>query len=157
MTGQGTVEAIHLAPAAGASVEARDSVEAVAGRGLRGDRYFAEAGTFSGRAGGGREITLIESEAVDAIAREADVDLAPGEHRRNVTTRGVALNHLVDEQFRVGDAVCLGVRLCEPCSHLQSLVGQPDVLPALVHRGGLRAEIAEGGSIAVGDAVSRIE
>lgn len=157
MTGRGRVEAVHVATEAEAAVEARESVDAVAGRGLRGDRYFDESGSFSGHEGGGRDLTLIEAEAVDAIAREADVHLEPGAHRRNVTTTGVALNHLVDERFRVGDAVCRGVRLCEPCAHLQSLVGQDDVLPALVHRGGLRADVLEGGPITVGDPVHRLE
>ena len=156
MTGEGTVEAIHVAPEAEAPVEPSESVEAVAGRGLRGDRYFEEAGTFSDHEGGGRNLTLVESEAIDAIAREADVHLDPGEHRRNVTTAGVALNHLVGERFRVGEAVCLGIRLCEPCAHLQSLVGEEQVLPALVHRGGLRADVVEGGSIAVGDAIRQL-
>lgn len=156
MTGRGTVQAVHVAPEAEAAVEALDSVDAVAGRGLRGDRYFDASGTFSGREGGGRDLTLVETEAVDAIAREADVHLEPGAHRRNVTTSGVALNHLVGERFRVGGAVCRGVRLCEPCAHLQSLAGE-DVLPALVHRGGLRADVLEGGTIAVGDPVHRIE
>lgn len=138
-----------------AAVEARESVD-VAERGLRGDRYVEEAGTYSGQGGGGRDLTLVEAEAVDAIAREADVHLGPGEHRRNVTTAGVALDHLVGERLRVGDAVCRGVRLCEPCAHLRSLVGRADVLPALVHRGGLRADVIEGGTVVVGDPVHRI-
>ena len=154
MTGQGTVVAIHVAPEAAAPVEGVDAVEAVAGRGLRGDRYFDEAGTFSGVAGGGRHLTLVEAEAIEAIEREADVALAPGAHRRNLTTRGVALNHLVGERFRVGDVVCEGVRLCEPCAHLQSLT-EDGVLDALVHRGGLRADVLEGGTIRVGDEVGR--
>lgn len=152
MNGPGTVEAIHVAPDAGTPMEPLESVEAVAGRGLRGDRYFAEEGTFSGRAGGGREITLVEAEAVEAIEREAGVTLGFDEHRRNVTTRDAALNHLVGERFRVGDAVCEGVRLCEPCSHLESLTAE-GVLDALVHRGGLRADVREGGRIRVGDAI----
>lgn len=156
MTGRGTVEGLYVAPEAGAAVEARESVDAVAGRGLRGDRYFDESGSFSDLEGDGRDLTLIEAEAIEAMAREADVDLEPGEHRRNVVTSGVALNHLVGERFRVGGAVCRGARLCEPCAHLQSLSGKA-VLPALVHRGGLRADLLEGGPIAVGDPVNRLD
>lgn len=155
MTGIGTVDAIHIAPAGGAEVQAVDSVEGVSGRGLRGDRYFDGTGTFYETVKTGRDITVIEKEAIEAIEREAGIVLDPGEHRRNVTTRDVALNHLVNQRFRIGGVVCRGVRLCEPCSHLESLTvtGTSD---ALVHRGGLRADIVESGMISVGDSVEPV-
>ncbi|WP_267639954.1 MOSC domain-containing protein [Haloarchaeobius amylolyticus] len=146
----GTVESIHIARESGDPVETVETVEAVAGAGLRGDRYFDESGTFSD--GTPRGITLIEVEAIEAAERDYDISLDPGEHRRNVTTRGVALNHLVDAEFRVGDAVCRGVELCEPCSYLESLT-EDGVASSLVHRGGLRAEIIETGTLSVGDGV----
>ena len=149
----GTVEAIHIAPEAASAVESRDSVEAVAGRGLRGDRYFQEAGTFTGVEGGGRHLTLIETEAVVAIEQEAGIELEPGEHRRNLTTSGIALNHLVDREFSIGEARFMGIRLCEPCTHLQSLTGKDEIISALLHRGGLRADIVESGTIGVGDRI----
>ena len=152
-----SVEAIHIAPVAADEVEARDAVEAVAGRGLVGDRYFDGSGTFArwerdADRPPGYQLTLIEAEAVEAIEREAEIALAPGEHRRNITTRNVPLNHLVDRRFRIGDVVCIGVRLCEPCAHLQSLT-EPGTLDALVHRGGLRADILEDGTIRRGDRI----
>lgn len=152
----GTVDSIHVAPEATEPVEPRDSVEAVAGKGLRGDRYFDAEGTFSNAEDGGNELTLVEREAITAIEREAGIELAPGEHRRNVTTTDVALNHLVGERFRVGEVVCRGVRLCEPCDHLEALTTD-GVLGALTHRGGLRADIVEGGVVNVGDPVERVE
>ena len=163
MTGTGTLEAIYVAPEAEAEMEQKETIEAIAGRGLRGDRYFSGEGTFSDsgceRAGereeSGRDLTLVEGEALDAIAREADVHLDPGTHRRNLTTRGVALNHLVGERFRVGEVLCRGDRLCEPCPHLAALTVK-EALPALVHRGGLRVDILESGTIRIGDTVSRL-
>ena len=150
MNGTGTVTALHTAPAAEAPMEAHDVVDAVAGRGLRGDRYFHGEGTFSDVPRGGLEITFTEAEAIEAIRREADIDLGFDEHRRNVTTRDAALNHLVGRRFRVGDAVCEGIRLCEPCNHLRKLTVE-GIEDALVHRGGLRAEVVESGQILVGD------
>ncbi|MFB6122716.1 MAG: MOSC domain-containing protein [Haloferacaceae archaeon] len=129
------------------------SRRAVAGAGLRGDRYFDATGTFSDVPGGGRDLTLVEAEALAAVEREAGISLSFADHRRNLTTRGVALNHLVERRFRVGDVVCEGVRLCEPCSRLESLT-EAGVGEALVHRGGLRADIVDGGTIRVGDGVS---
>jgi MOSC domain-containing protein YiiM len=151
MTGTGTVEGVFVTPESGDELHARDEVEALAGRGLRGDRYFDEADEGSA----GFDLTLIELEAVEAAEREGGLSLAPGEHRRNVETRGIALNHLVGERFRVGEVVCRGVELCEPCAHLQRLT-QDGVLQSLVHRGGLCAEIVEGGVIRPGDTVERL-
>lgn len=154
-TGRGTVVAIHIAPEAGVDVQRRERVDAVAGRGLRGDRYFAGEGTYSASARDvPREMTLIESETLAALEREVSIELSPGAHRRNVTTEGVALDRLVGERFRVGDAVCEGVELCEPCSYLERLLGIDELYDALVHRGGIRARIVESGSIAVGDEVA---
>ena len=150
MKGTGTVEAIHVAPEAEAPMDERREVEAVAGKGLRGDRYFEAEGTFSDSPRGGLELTLVEAEAIEAVRREVDLDLDYADHRRNVTTRDAALNHLVGERFRVGAAVCVGVRLCEPCDHLESLT-EEGVVGGLTHRGGLRAEILDGGLIRTGD------
>lgn len=150
----GTVEFIHVASEGGGTPESQDCVEAVAGEGLRGDRYFADAGTFSDSDRDvPRDVTLIEAEALDAVEDDYDVDLDPGVHRRNLTVRGVALNHLVGRQFRVGDAVFEGAELCEPCSYLEQKLERDGVRKALVHRGGLRCAVVESGEIDVGDRV----
>ena len=153
----GTVVAIHVAPASGAPVESRDRVAAVADRGLRGDRYFSDAGTFSASASETpRDVTLIEREALDAVEEDYGVALEPGEHRRNLTVEGVVLDHLVGERFRVGAAVFEGTERCEPCSYLENLLERRGVREALVHRGGLRARIVESGAFARDDAVARL-
>jgi MOSC domain-containing protein YiiM len=154
MTSDGTVRAIHVAPEQGAPVESRESVTAEAGAGLRGDRYFDAEGTFASR--DGSDLTLIEQEALDAVEADYDIALEPGVHRRNVTTEGIALNHLVGERFRVGEAVCVGTELCEPCSYLERHLEREGIREALVHRGGLRARILEGGTVAVGDTVAAL-
>jgi len=145
----GVVRAIHVAAEQGDPVEPRETVRAVAGRGLRGDRYFDGTGTFADRAGS--DLTLIEREALAAVERDHGLDLDPGVHRRNLTTEGVALNHLVGERFRVGEAVCIGTEPCEPCAYLERHLGREGVREALVHRGGLRARVVDGGRIGVGD------
>jgi len=147
----GTVDSIHIAPAAKAPTSSVEQVEAVPGAGLVGDRYFLKQGTFF-KPEPAFELTLIEAEAIEAAAREDEVKLAAGEARRNVVTRDVPLNHLVGREFMIGVVRIRGIRLCEPCSHLQTLVGLP-VIKALRHRGGLRAQILTGGVIRVGDPV----
>jgi MOSC domain-containing protein YiiM len=150
---QGSVVSIQIAPAAAAPMVTVEQVEAVVGKGLAGDRYFHRAGTYSERAPlVGRQVTLIEAEAIEAIAREAGIEIPAAASRRNIATRGVPLNHLVGRRFRIGDVLLEGTRLCEPCTHLESL-SKPGMLKALVHRGGLRCDIVAGGHIKVGDVV----
>jgi len=130
---------------------------AVPGKGLAGDRYFGLAGTFSGpEPEPDHEVTLIEIESLEALQREYGIELEPRESRRNIVTRGVSLNHFVGRDFQVGEVKIRGLRLCEPCAHLQSLT-QPGVLKGLTHRGGLRAQILTAGTIRIGDAVTPSE
>src|SRR5262245_41863244 len=150
---RGQLVAIHTGARARAPLQAIVSVSAVAGHGLEGDRYFQKAGTFSKPSGPDREVTLIAIESIEALEREFGVALRPGESRRNLTTRGVPLNDLVGQTFRVGDVVLEGLRLCEPCSHLASLT-YPQVLPGLKGRGGLRARVVTGGVLRAGDSVT---
>jgi len=148
----GKVESIHLASGAKVPTHAVEQAEAIAGVGLEGDRYALKQGTFF-KPEPDFELTLIEAEALEALKRDYQVELTAGEARRNVVTRGVALNHLVGREFRIGEVKVRGIRLCEPCSHLQALAGRP-VIKGLLHRGGLRAQILSDGSIHVGDDVS---
>ena len=151
---QGRVESIHIAMSAEAPVRGVAEVTAIAGVGLEGDRYATRTGTFSAKPKPSRQITLIEAEAIEALERELGIVLAPGETRRNVITRGVALNHLVGFDFTVGEVRLHGHELCEPCGDLARMTGKPQILAGLVHRGGLRAEVLEGGVIRVGDLIS---
>jgi len=149
----GEVVSIHIAGKAQSTLVGLTEVHAEPGRGLEGDRYFTKTGTYSETPGTGRDVTLIESEVIEALDRESGIRLAPGESRRNITTRGVALNHLADREFRVGDVTLRGTRLCEPCDYLQKHTGNPGLLEALLHRGGLRCDIVVGGVIRVGDPI----
>jgi MOSC domain-containing protein YiiM len=151
----GQVEAIYIGAVREADLVPVERARAVAGRGLEGDRYCDERGTFSDRGRNGRDITLIEAEAIEGLARDAGIELSPGEARRNVLTRGVSLNDLVGKRFKVGEVECLGRRLCDPCSHLEGLT-RPGVLKGLARRGGLRADLVTDGWIAVGAPVREI-
>jgi MOSC domain-containing protein YiiM len=133
-------------------MRAVQQAEAIPGVGLEGDRYANRQGTFY-KPEPDFELTLIEAEAIEALRREYGVELAAGEARRNVVTRGVPLNHLVGREFRIGAVKIRGIRLCEPCDHLQGLTGRP-LIKGLRHRGGLRAQILSRGAISVADLIS---
>ena len=149
---QGALEAIFIAARAGERPQPAPEAELVPGRGVRGDRYFAGKGEFSDREGSGRDLTLIEAEAIEGLASEHGIEIDPEESRRNVLTRGIDLNDLVGRTFYVGEVECRGDRLCEPCNHLQELT-KPGVLRGLAGRGGLRADVLSEGTIRVGDQV----
>lgn len=153
MSHKGKVVAIYITPRGGAPMVEVSTVRAVTGKGLEGDRYADGLGTYSAQPGTGREVTLIEVETIESLAREYDVEMGPAETRRNLVTLGLPLNHLVGREFRVGDVTLRGTRLCEPCNHLETLT-LPGVRRGLIHRGGLRAEIINGGIIRAGDAAT---
>lgn len=155
-TKRGLVVSIHVTPVGGAPMDAVEEVRAVAGKGLEGDRYFEGKGFYSDHPGPEREVTLIEEETVEALNRGHNLTVTSGETRRNITTRGVALNHLVGREFRVGEVVLRGIELCEPCKHLVDVTGKRSLLPNLIHRGGLNAQVLEGGCIRSGDTVQEV-
>jgi MOSC domain-containing protein YiiM len=145
----GTVESIHVAAERRAMPDPHERVSVVAGRGIEGDYH-----SVPHEPGDGKDLTLIAAEAVERLADEHHIRLAPGESRRQVTTRGIDLNALVGKRFRVGEVEAVGVELCEPCMVLARLTGEFGVLRGLAHRGGLRADVVTGGRISVGDTVS---
>jgi MOSC domain-containing protein YiiM len=130
-------------------MESVDEIDVVRGIGVVGDRHALKPGEWD-ESHLGEELTLVEAEALENLARDHGIHLGPGESRRAVTTRGIALNPLVGRRFRVGEVVVEGVELCEPCSHLQGLLGKPVIAP-LVHRAGIRVLLVEDGKIRVGD------
>lgn len=148
---KGAVVSIHIAAAAKAPMTSVDEVHAVPGKGLKGDRYFKQAGTFS-KPLPDREVTLIEIEALEALQHDYGIALELGDGRRNIVTRGVPLNNLIGREFQVGEVTLRGLGPCEPCSHLEKLT-QKKLRRGLINRGGLRAQILTDGKIRVGDVV----
>jgi MOSC domain-containing protein YiiM len=147
----GSVEAIVVASRAEEAMMRVDRALAWAGRGLEGDRNLSPPDRWIGA---GNALTLIEAEAIEAVLEEHALDLRDGRSRRQLVTRGIPLNDLVGREFSVGSVRCRGVELCEPCLHLQQLLGRKDAIKAMVHRGGLRADILDGGMLSVGDPIT---
>ena len=163
MNPAGTVVSLHIAPAGMAPMTSVEEVYAVSGKGLEGDRYFSRIGTFSDQPGTGPGLAAVHgglgglmlnfpTTTMAALRRDYQIELAPGESRRNIVTRGVPLNHLVGIEFAVGAVMLRGARLCEPCSHLEKLT-RKGTMRGLIHRGGLRADIVTHGLIRVGDTI----
>ena len=153
---QGRLEAIYIGERKRADLHRVEEVRAVPGRGLAGDRYCQQQGTFTKPGEPDREVTLIEIEAIEALARDCGITLEPGQARRNLVTRGVPLNHLVGREFAVGEAMLRGLRLCEPCDHLEGLTAK-GVKTGLSHRGGLRAQVIREGIVRTGAGICPVD
>jgi MOSC domain-containing protein YiiM len=152
--GRGTIVEINISPEHKRLPEPVPKVRAAAGRGLEGDRNCLVK--RSPRPNRMEDLTLIATEALEALRAEHGIELSPAESRRNVATRGIDLNGLVGKRFRVGETECLGMDLCEPCNGLQRMT-QPGVLKGLVHRAGIYASILSDGEISVGDTIEVLD
>jgi len=141
----GRVTWIGVRPARRANVKAVDTVEAIAGHGLEGDRYAHD---------GDRQVTLIQAEhlaAVAAFVGRAAVD--PALLRRNIVVAGLNVLALKGRRFRVGNALLEATGPCEPCSRMEEALG-PGGYNAMRGHGGITARVLESGPIGVGDAVA---
>ena len=141
------VAGLYVADRAGEAVRSRQRVDVAIGVGVVGDRYALGTGHWSDPRWPDQQLTLVEGEVADRLG------LAAGLLRRNVVTRGVRLSDLVGARFRLGGAELRGVRPCDPCRHLEELLGRPGLVRELRGGGGLRAEVAAAGRIALGDRV----
>lgn len=148
----GVVAAIFVGPEAKQPMVSVGEVKALAGKGLEGDRYANGAGTFS-NGHPNNQLTLVEQEALAAAQRDYGMTVTGAETRRNLLTCGISVNHLVGREFRIGEVRVRGLKLCEPCGHLEKLTGK-EVVKTLRHRCGLRAEILTDGIIKVGDLIT---
>jgi MOSC domain-containing protein YiiM len=148
---EGRVEGIFIGPVTSGPLHEVPEVAAVAGMGLEGDRYYGD----HSQGEPGRDLTLIEAESLERLTEETGIVLAPGESRRQLTTRGVRLLELVGQRFFVGEVECLGIEDNPSCNHLQKLT-QPGVLRGLARSGGIRADIVGSGTIRTGDAIREV-
>lgn len=148
----GWVVSLYIAPRSGEAMISVPELHAVPDRGLEGDRFFHSSWSSVGRPD--KAVTLIEQESVSAAAAELKAELGAGDIRRNIVTRGVPLVQLLNKEFTIGGVVMRGLRLFEPCMHMETLSGVPGICRALVHRSGLKASILKEGVIRVRDSVS---
>ena len=127
-------------------------VRAFADRGLEGDRFFRQSWSAAKRPD--KAVSLIEEEVLEMAAAEHQIRIAGDKTRRNIITRGVPLIELLDREFIIGDVVMRGIRLFEPCAHLEKVSNVSGIFRALENRSGLKAAILSDGVIHTGDAIA---
>ena len=153
---RGFAVGLHTTPRAMLPMRSVTSLELVAGHGVQEDRYSVDRGYLSKKLYDlnlreQRDVTFFEHESLTALERDFGLKVSPEDHRRNVTTFGVPLNHLIGRRFRLGEAVLDGFFM-GPCQHLSDVVGQ-QITQLLVNRGGLQAAIVRGGTVRLGDEI----
>ncbi len=144
----GTISWVGLRPKRGEPMLAVAEANALAGKGLEGDRVVI------GARNGKRQITLIQAEHLDVIARlSGHPAVSPEVLRRNIVVAGINLIALRTLRFRIGDQVVLeGTGPCEPCSKMDVALGVGG-FQAMRGHGGITTRVLEGGIIRIGDAV----
>ena len=153
MNWSGKIVHMYIAEIGSAPMQRKETLRLISGVGVEGDRYATGRGHYSHNPSKDRQVTLIEIEALEAIRRDYGLTLEPKETRRNITTQGVPLNHLVDNSFRIGDVILKGIRLNVPCKYLEEITGK-SVYGPLVHRSGLNCEILKTGIVHCGDLIT---
>ena len=150
----GVVRHLHITARAFLPMRAMPELKLIEGLGIEGDRYMIgrEEGFYSHRPEEGRQVTLFEYETLVALKRDHNIELAPEEHRRNVTVAGVPLTHLVGRQFWLGETLLEATRLSIPCKHIEEITGKA-IFDPLINRSGLNCKILKGGTVRIGDAV----
>ena len=153
----GVVRYLHITPRAFLPMRSMGELRLVEGRGIEGDRYMIgrEEGFYSHKPEEGRQVTLFELETLVALKRDANIELGPEEHRRNVTVEGVPVTHLVGRRFWLGETLLEATRLSIPCRHIEEITGKA-IFDPLINRSGLNCKILRGGTIRVGDAVRNL-
>jgi MOSC domain-containing protein YiiM len=149
---RGEVVDIIIGPEELGPVRSVDEVEAVAGLGLKGDRYYKREKESKKVHDPSVEITLVELEGIKAAREESGLDITIEDLRRNIVTSGISLDPLVGHRFYVGDALVEALEENPPCRRLARIAGKP-LLKPLIGKAGIRGRIVEGGVIKKGDAI----
>jgi hypothetical protein len=149
---QGRVTTLLIGSEAKQPLKSVPSVEAVAGKGLVGDRYYFGRGSFNAPQFDPhvREVTLIAAEAIVECNQRLGTTLAPDDFRRNIVTEGIDPTTLKGKRFRIGEVTLRWVRSAPQCRYLSRKLGE-DMMAGLRGIGGIRAVIEAGGEIRVGD------
>ena len=110
-------------------------------------------GTYSKKPEPGRQLTIIESEELEALIK-IGLHCTSNQSRRNIISRGISLNKLVGKKIMVGEVKLMVHRLCQPCTYLEKKLKQPGLKDALWDKGGVKCEILTDGNIKPNDKIS---
>ena len=122
-------------------------ISLLAGKGIIGDRYYHEYNE------GRNQLTLIESENIDYYNEKFNLKIPYLNFRRNIVTKDIKLNDLVNKKLIIGKTELRAIDLCRPCKPLQKNLAQNNIIKEFLRKGGLRCEILTSANIKVGDEI----
>ena len=127
------------------------SIEVLANQGVVGDRHFKEFNDPY------NQLSLIESENIDYYNIKFGLNIPYVDFRRNIITKGIQLNDLVEKKILVGNVKLEVIDLCRPCKHLSEVLGQDNIIKEFLRRGGLRCQILTSSTIKINDKISLVD
>jgi MOSC domain-containing protein YiiM len=148
-----TVQSILIATSKHEPMIACEHASLHANKGIVGDRYYDVTPHPESTELPDHELTLIAQEQIDYYNTLTGQHYNGEHYRRNIVTHGIDLNQLIGQDFRIGEVLCHGVQLCEPCRQLEAQLGQ-GLVKDMLHRGGLRAQICSSGTLHIGDVIA---
>ena len=149
----GKIIAIFVAPTQHADQLEVEAVQLKTGKGIVGDRFFGLRKTQPGR-----NLTLIGSEVIEEFNQAYRLSIRVSSPRRNLVTQGISLNQLIGKTFKIGEVLCRGIELCEPCKVMArqfpaGILPQAEIIRAFAHKGGIRVEVLTDGVVRTGDKI----
>ena len=124
-----------------------DSIEVLANKGIVGDRHFHDFNDPY------NQLSLIESENIDEYNIKFGLNIPYINFRRNVITKGIKLNDLIEKKLMIGNAELKAIELCRPCRHLTEMLDQKNIIKEFMRKGGLRCQILSSSKINIGDKI----
>lgn len=132
---------IGIVKYSGKKIEEVKKIELLSDKGVVGDRHFNEHNDSR------KQITLIESENIDYYNEKFNTKISYLDFRRNIVTKDIKLNELINKKIFIGTSILIGKDLCRPCKHLQELLGYSNIVKEFLIKGGLRCKIINSGTI----------
>ena len=128
-----------------------NSIEVLENKGIIGDRHFDEFNDPY------CQLSLIESENIDFYNSKYNLNISYIDFRRNIITKGIRLNDLINRRFFIGNVKVEGIDLCRPCRHLTEMLSQENILKEFLRKGGLRCQILSSSTINIGDKIKLLD
>ena len=127
-----------------------NEINLIAGKGIVGDRHFKDYNDpFN-------QLTIIESENIDEYNLRYKLNISYLNFRRNIVTKGIKLNNLVEKKISIGSVKLEVIDLCRPCRHLSEKLGRNDIIKEFLRKGGIRCQIINDGKISLNDQIKII-
>jgi len=127
-----------------------NEINLIAGKGVIGDRHFKNYNNPY------NHLSIIESESIDEYNKKFNLDISYLDFRRNIVTKGIKLNDLIEKKLIIGDVKLEVIDLCRPCRHLSEKLEKNNIIKEFLRKGGIRCEILNNGKISTGDQIKII-